>query len=340
MTPRPDVVTHLPDFAPGEVWTQDALRTLRVNLGAHGLRLGPIESVFWTDAMKLGLPERDGHIANIIATLRNLRAVFPDIPELVVTYNLMPLDWGRTDLARPNSDGARGLAYDHAALRNLDLSEGLFLPGWGRRYDAAEFTALQDAYTMLGEDGCWANVKYVLDALVPVAAALDIRLAAHPNDPPWSYLGLPCLLGDAAGLRKLLALYPHRSNALCFCTGSLGADPRNDVPAMVGEFIESIAWIHLRSVKTVGEKSFVEADHADPEANTDLLEIVRLLADAGWTGHYRSDHGLDVLMETDAGTNGYPAIDRYVANKLLWGYWRALTVSPSRPHQPAAAMST
>lgn len=325
MTPRPLVVTHLHHVPPGEVWPVEDLHRLRAELAAHDLALGPVESVFWTDAMKLGQPERDLHIANYRRTLANLRAAFPDAGELIVTYNLMPLDWGRTELAHLHPNGTRGLAYDHQAMSAIDLSHGLFLPGWSRRYSAEEFTALQRAYADLGVDGFWENIRYALAALVPTAAEHGIRLAAHPNDPPWSYLGLPALLTGPAGIRRLLSLYPHRSNALCFCTGSYGADPANDIPAMIREFKDSIAWAHLRAVKTTGEKCFHEADHAAPDANFDLLEVVRTLVDVGWDGVFRSDHGLDLFYESDSVTNGYPAIDRYAANKMLWAYQRALT---------------
>lgn len=283
--------------------------------------------------MKLGRAERDRHIANYIQTLQNIRAVFPDYGELIVTYNLMPLDWGRTELSYLHANGARSLAYDHESISAMDLSEGLFLPGWGRAYSAEEFKELQDEYAALGEDGVWSNVGYVLRAVIPAAAELDIRLAAHPNDPPWPYFGLPALLGDSAGIHRLLNLFPHRSNALCFCTGSYGADPQNDVQAMIREFSESIAWVHLRTVKSTGDKQFIEADHADPDGNLDLLEVVRTLVALGWDGAFRSDHGLDLMMETEEGTNGYPAIDRYVANKMLWAYSRALTRPAPRAKQ-------
>lgn len=328
MTPRPLVVTHLSQVPPGEPWPLAGLRHLRTELTSHGLELGPIESLFWTDQMKLGGPGRDGHLANYLLSLANLRAVFPEPDELIVTYNLMPLDWGRTALAQLHPNGTRGLAYDHQAMSRIDLSNGLFLPGWARRYGAEEFSALQQAYAGLGPDGFWENVRYVLTALVPVAAALGIRLAAHPNDPPWSYLGLPAFLCGTSDIRRLLAAYPHRSNALCFCTGSYGADPANDVLGMIREFKDSIAWMHLRTVKTTGEKCFHEADHADLSANLDLLAVMRTLVQVGWDGVFRSDHGLDLLQENDSGTNGYPVIDRYVANKMLWAYERALKGKP------------
>lgn len=325
MTPKPLVVTHLPDFLPGEEWTVEALTTLRGQLDMHDLTLGPLESVFWSDAMKLGRPDRDRHIENYIQSLRNLRAVFPELPEIHVTYNLMPLDWSRTHLALPQPNGARGLAFDQATWEAMDLSQGLFLPGWGKGYSKADFDALQSEYGALGMDGFWENIGYVLRAVIPVAEETGIRLAAHPNDPPWSTFGLPAVLNGAEGIRRLLSLVPSRANGLCFCTGSYGAEPTNDLLAMLREFKDSITWLHLRTVTTTGEKQFHEADHADPDANWDLLDIMKLLVELGWDGIFRSDHGLDVFYESDLEMRGYPAIDRYAANKMLWAYWRALT---------------
>jgi mannonate dehydratase len=327
MTPRPLVVTHLPYRLPGEEWTVADLQELRQQLDAHDLTLGPLESVFWTDAMKLGTAARDGHIDNYRKTLRNLRTVFPEQPEIIVTYNLMPLDWSRTDLAMPHPNGARGLAFDQAVLDLLDLSNGLFLPGWGKGYSKTEFDALQEGYGNLGEDGFWKNIAYVLQAIVPEAEACGIKLAAHPNDPPWATLGLPAVLCGATGIRQLLSLVPSPANALCFCVGSYGSDPQNDIIGMLQEFKEHIAWLHLRTVKTTGPKQFHEADHADPEANVDLLTVMKTLVAIGWDGIFRSDHGLDLLQETELETRGYPAIDRYAANKMLWAYHRALTTT-------------
>lgn len=328
MTPQPLVVTHLSHVLPGEEWTRADLHRLREELERHGLSLGPVESVFWTDAMKLGQSARDRHIENYRKTLVNLRAVFPDVEgPLIVTYNLMPLDWSRTEMKMLHPNGARGLAFDQAAVEALDLSEGLFLPGWGKGYTREEFNKLRADYVGLGEEGLWENVRYALAAILPVAEENGVVLAAHPNDPPWSTFGLPAVLCGAEGIRRLLSLNASPSNRLCFCVGSYGSDPANDILALIREFREAIAWVHLRTVKTTGDKQFHEADHADPEANVDLLEVVRSLVEVGFEGVFRSDHGLDVLYETDEATSGYPAIDRYAANKMLWAYARALTRS-------------
>jgi mannonate dehydratase len=324
MTPRPLVVTHLPDVPPGDEWTVERLKILRGQLDEHGLSLGPIESVFWTDAMKTGKEGRDAHIENFVRTLHNLRAVFPEPDPLIVTYNVMALDWSRTDLSWEHPSGARGLAFDGPAWEDLDLSNGLFLPGWGKPISQEEFATLQNSYAALGMDGAWDAVGYVLKALVPEAERLSIRLAAHPSDPPFSTLGLPALLTDAVAIRRLLALAPSPANALCFCTGSYGALPENDVRVMLREFKDAIAWCHLRVTKTTGPKRFHEADHAAEDADIDLFSVIRTLGEIGFDGIFRSDHGLDVLYETDLEMRGYPAIDRYVANKMIWAYSRGL----------------
>jgi mannonate dehydratase len=323
MTPQPRVVTHLDQFAPGETWELDAIQALRANVEAHGLRIGPFESVFWSDDMKTGGPKRDQHIAATIETLRNLRLAFPDEPQLIVTYNLMALDWSRTNLAWEHPNGARGLAFDHAKWEAMDVSRGLYLPGWGKGYSQSEFNRLTEIYG--DKPAMWQHIRYVLAALVPVCEELNIRLAAHPNDPPWSTFGLPAMLCNTADIQTLFSLYPSEANALCFCTGSYGALPENNILEMIAEFATNIAWCHLRVTKTTGDRVFHEADHADPAADWDPLDIMKALIKAGFNGTFRSDHGLDILHETDMGMRGYPAIDRYAANKMLWAYHRALT---------------
>ena len=323
MTPQPRVVTHLEQFAPGEKWELNAIQALRANIDAHGLRIGPFESVFWSDDMKTGGPKRDQHITATIETLRNLRLAFPDEPQLIVTYNLMALDWSRTNLAWEHPNGARGLAFDHSKWEAMDVSRGLYLPGWGKGYSQSEFNRLTEIYG--DKPAMWQHIRYVLAALVPVCEELNIRLAAHPNDPPWTTFGLPAMLCDSADIQTLFSLYPSEANALCFCTGSYGALPENNILEMIAEFATNIAWCHLRVTKTTGDRVFHEADHADPAADWDPLDIMKALIKSGFDGIFRSDHGLDILHETDMGMRGYPAIDRYAANKMLWAYHRALT---------------
>jgi mannonate dehydratase len=332
MTPTPLVVTHLPHFVPGEIWTLEALRTLKTSLDRYGLELGPIESLFWTDAMKLGLPARDEHIANYVQSMRNIRAVFPReaYPHLNITYNLMPLDWGRTSLARNHASGVRGLAFDQAELDRLDLSNGLFLPGWGKPYTAGEYRALLEGYTSIGVEGFWKNVEYALRAIVPHAQALHLPLAAHPSDPPWPTLGLPALLVDLESARRLLSLVDSPFNGLCFCTGSYGSNPANDVVTSLRDLSGRVVWLHLRATRTLGPQHFIEVDHADPHADVDLVEIVRSIAELGMNLPFRSDHGLDLFYETDLEMRGYPAIGRYAGNQYLLGLWRGFT-HPSAP---------
>lgn len=327
MTPRPMAVTHLAQFAPGEVWTVEALRELRAALEAHQLTLGPIESLFWTDAMKLGTADRDRHLENYLASMRNIRGVFPreTFPHVNLTYNLMPLDWGRTALRHAHANGAFGLGFDQAELDRLDLSNGLFLPGWSKRYTRADYDALLEGYRAIGVEGFWKNVAYALKAIVPVAEELGLPLAAHPSDPPWDTLGLPALLVDLANAKRLLSLVDSPMNGLCFCTGSYGANPANDCVAMLRELKGRVVWLHLRATRTLGEKHFIEVDHADADADVDLVEVVKTVAGLKLDVPFRSDHGLDLMYETDLRMEGYPAISRYAGNQYLLGLWRGFT---------------
>ncbi len=324
MTPTPMVVTHLPQFSPGEVWTIEALRELKRSLAENHLTLGPVESLFWTDAMKLGTPGRDRDIADYLASMRNIRAVFPRdaFPHVNITYNLMPLDWGRTSMAHPHANGTRGLGFDQAELDKLDLSKGLFLPGWGRAYDAADYRRLLEGYQSIGVEGFWKNVEYALRAIIPAAEELGLPLAAHPSDPPWDTLGLPALLTDLASAKRLISLVDSPMNGLCFCTGSFGANPANDCVAMLRELKDRVVWLHLRATRTLGEKKFIEVDHADVDADVDLIDIVKTVSELGLHLPFRADHGLDLMYETDLEMRGYPAIGRYAGNQYLVGVWR------------------
>lgn len=326
MTPAPLVVIHLSQFAPGDVWTIDALRELQVQLEHHGLMPGPIESLFWTDAMKLGTADCDRHIDHYLTSMRNIRSVFPHdrYPHLNITYNLMALDWGRTAMAHHHANGTRGLGFDQAELDRLDLSNGLFLPGWGKPYSAREYVALRDAYSSIGIEGVWKNVEYALRAIVPVAESLNLPLAAHPNDPPWPTLGLPALLVDLESAKRLLSLVDSPMNGLCFCTGSFGANPANDVLAMLRELAPRITWFHLRATRTLGPKQFIEVDHADADADVDLVDVMTAIAELELDVPFRSDHGLDLFYETQMEMRGYPAIGRYAGNQYLLGLHRGM----------------
>src|SRR5688500_3702830 len=152
----------------------------------------------------------------------------------VLCYNFMPIfDWTRTDLAMAMPDGSTALSYDDAALARIDLSRGTGdLPGWATAYTADELAALLAAYREVDAERLWEHLAYFLERVVPVAASVGVRTAIHPDDPPWSIFGLPRIVTDGPALDRLCDVVDSPANGVTFCTGSLGADPANDLPAM------------------------------------------------------------------------------------------------------------
>src|SRR3989442_2118028 len=165
----------------------------------------------------------------------------------------MPVfDWTRTDLAYRLTDGSTRLAYDDRALAAIDLSRGTgALPGWAAAYGTGELQALLAAYRAVDEERLWDNLAYFLERVVPVAEQAGVRMAIHPDDPPWSIFGLPRIITNAAALERLVALVDSPANGVTFCTGSLGASPENDLPAMVRRLGElgRVHFAHCRHVR-------------------------------------------------------------------------------------------
>lgn len=321
------VVTSLYEYGPGEVWPEDEIRARKREIEEAGLSFSVVEPVPVHEDIKLGRSTRDAHIDAYRETLRNLGAA--DIP--VVCYNFMPVfDWTRTDLARPMADGSTALSYDHEELTEIDLSEGTGeLPGWGSAYTADELQDLLAAYEEVGEEDLWRNLRYFLEAVVPVAEEAGVYLAIHPDDPPWSIFELPRIITDEAALERFLGLVDRPANGLTFCTGSLGPRAENDLPAMVRRFAEAgrIHFGHCRNVKRLGERSFTETPHPSAYGDVDMLRVLEAYEAAGFEGPIRPDHGRMIWGET--GRPGYGLYDRALGAAYLNGLWEALSRSES-----------
>src|SRR5438094_2691779 len=178
----------------------------------------------------------------------------------VLCYNFMPVfDWTRTDLAMRLPDGSTALAYDDRALAAIDLSRGTGqLPGWATAYQPADLQALLAAYRDVDAERLWDNLAYFLERVVPVAGRAGVGMAIHPDDPPWSIFGLPRIITSAQALDRLVSIVDHPANGVTFCTGSLGADPANDLPAMVKSLgaRKRINFMHCRNVLVTGTRQF------------------------------------------------------------------------------------
>ncbi|MEX2153447.1 MAG: mannonate dehydratase [Gemmatimonadaceae bacterium] len=317
------IVGALFDLAIGAPWPFDRIEALRDEVARVDLSLEVIESIPVHEDIKLGRPSRERFIDAYCESLRNLgRAGVP-----VLCYNFMPVfDWMRTDLARTLDDGSQALAYDDSALAAIDLSRGTAdLPGWATAYSAGELQRLLGAYQGVSESQLWDNLAYFLERVVPVASEAGVAMALHPDDPPWSIFGLPRIITDAPALERVTRIVDDPANGITFCTGSLAANPTNDLPAMIRRLEGRIHFGHCRNIKRTGPRSFQETAHPSEHGDVDMRAVLAALHETGFTGPIRSDHGRMIWGET--GQPGYGLHDRALGAMYLHGLWEGISGS-------------
>lgn len=315
------VVSALHDVPVGERWTPEALGRLKAQVEQAGLAFAVVESIFVHEDIKLGLPGRDALIDDYCRSLEAVGALGVG----VVCYNFMPVfDWMRTDLAMPLPDGSAALAYDQATLEAIDLSPGTgALPGWGAAYTGVELAQLQAAYAGRDPEELWDNLTYFLERIVPVAEASGVKMALHPDDPPWPLLGLPRIITSGDALERVTRVVDSPANGITFCTGSLGASAADDLPALVRRLKDRIHFVHLRNVLRTGDRAFHEVPHPSPFGSVDMLAVMQALAEIGFDGPVRPDHGRMIWGE--AGRAGYGLYDRALGAMYLQGLWEGIT---------------
>lgn len=317
------IVSALYDVPVGDVWPRDKLSRLVDQVTDAGLHFAVIESIPVHEDIKLGRPARDRLIDNYCESVRRMGEL--GIP--VLCYNFMPIfDWTRTSLAMPLPDGSTALAYDDAQLATIDLSRGTGdLPGWATAYDSKTLNTLLDAYRSVDEERLWEHLAFFLERVVPAAASANVKLAIHPDDPPWSIFGLPRIITNAAALDRLTHLVDHPANGVTFCTGSLGAAPGNDLPSMIRAVggRGRIHFMHCRNVLRTGDKQFHESPHPSRFGSVDMLAVMRALRDVGFDGPMRPDHGRMIWGEQ--GRAGYGLYDRALGAMYLQGLWEGLS---------------
>ena len=324
------VATCLPAVPVGKVWPLDVLQALKEEINAIGLTMEVIESVNIHEDIKKGLPSRDRLIENYIATLKHLNRVGVKC----LCYNFMPvIDWARSDLAHPLPDGSTVLSYRHEIVTKMNpasiadsmaqKSLGYSLPGWEPER-LGQMAADIEFYQSMTRDDYWKNMKYFLDAVIPAAEAADIRMAIHPDDPPWPLFGLPKVISDSENIRTFLSLNPSPYNGLTLCTGSLGASRDNDIPAMIREFAGAgrVHFAHIRNIKRLEGVDFDEAAHLSQCGDLDMFAIVKAFHDAGFSGYVRPDHGRMIWGEM--ARPGYGLYDRALGAEYLLGLWEAI----------------
>lgn len=349
------IVTALHHIPNGVVWNKADIALRKAEIEAAGLTWSVVESIPVHEDIKKRTGLWKTYIENYQASLRHLGECGID----TVCYNFMPvLDWTRTDLDYPLPDGSTALRFDATEFAAFDLfllkrpgAEAEYspaqiaeaerwlkqasdsnqqrlvrniiagLPGSEESFSIEEFQRVLDTYAEIGDTDLRRNLYDFLREIVPVAEEAGIRLAIHPDDPPFPILGLPRIVSTEADAQQLLQAVDSQANGLCFCTGSYGVRPDNDLVGMVERMAERIHFIHLRATKRDAAGNFFEADHLD--GDVDMYGVMKALLTEQYRRRaqgrsdtrmpFRPDHGHKMLDDLDPNkkTNpGYTAIGR------------------------------
>ncbi len=315
------VVSAVYDVKPGELWPEESLCALQTACASNGLVFDVVESVPVHEDIKLGRGAAE-ELTEIYC--ENIRRC-AKYGVKCITYNFMPVfDWTRTQLDKKAPDGSTSLVMYMDQLRGLDpLHEDISLPGWDASYTQSEVRELISAYAALGEEGLWKNLESFLKKVIPTAEKCGVRMAIHPDDPPYSVFGIPRIITCEENVDRFLKLVDSPANSLCFCTGSLGCTKSNDVVKLVRKYAEldRIAFMHIRNVKVLDDGSFEETAHLTECGSLDIYGVVKALADNNYNGYVRPDHGRMIWGES--GKPGYGLFDRALGAAYINGLFEA-----------------
>lgn len=347
------IVTALHHLPNGAVWTPDEIQRRKNTIENGGLRWSVIESIPVHEDIKRRTGDYKKYIAHYQSSLRNAAAC--GIP--VVCYNFMPvLDWTRTDLAWVLDDGSEALRFDMVEIAAFDvhilkrknaaqdyndavlsraaewfahsdetarnrLVKNIIagLPGSEESYTVDTFRQHLDTYAGIDADTLRGHLIEFVRAIAPVAEEAGIRLAIHPDDPPFTMFGLPRVVSTAADAETLFAACDVPANGLCFCTGSFGARPDNDLPAMMRQLGHRVHFLHFRSVQLEPDGSFYEANHLEGSAQMArvmqaTIEEQQRRRSAGRSDlaiPYRPDHGHRMLGDLRSKRRSNPGYSLY-----------------------------
>ncbi|KMK78035.1 mannonate dehydratase [Alkalihalobacillus pseudalcaliphilus] len=309
----------------GEVWTEEEVMEIKKQADSFDFHLDVVESINVHEDIKLGLPSRELYIDNYKKSLRNVAKVGVK----VVCFNFMPVfDWTRTDLYKELEDGSTALFYEKSKVEQMEPYQlieqttvsGYTMPGWEPERLRTIEQSLK-AYEQVDEEKLWGNLTYFLKEILPVAEELGIKMAIHPDDPPWSVFNLPRIITSEQAIERYLAISDSSSHCLTLCSGSLGANPENDIPAIIRKFHHRIAFAHIRNVRIYENGDFIETSHRTEDGSVPISDVVKAYHENDFTGYARPDHGRHLWGEKCR--PGYGLYDRAMGIMHLWGLWDA-----------------
>jgi mannonate dehydratase len=313
----------------GDIWHENEILKTLNEIKTHGFHGDVVESLNVHEAIKLGSGARDLYIENYIKSLSHLG----NAGVKVVCYNFMPVfDWTRSDLYKKMKDGSTALFFERAAISNISGDElikkishdskGFSLPGWEPERLKNIETHLA-SYRGFTTEHLYQNLRYFLEAILPEAERWGIKMAIHPDDPPLPVFGLPRIYTDKKAIRRILGLADSPSHTLTLCTGSLGANPKNDVVELIGEFASKISFVHIRNIKIFKNGDFIECSHRTCDGSVDICGAIKALMYAQFRGYIRPDHGRHIWNEKCR--PGYGLYDRALGIMYIWGIYDTLS---------------
>ena len=341
------VVTALHHIPVGDTWSVDEINKRKTMIGSAGMSWTVVESLPVSEDIKRQSGDYLSHIENYKISLRHLA----ECGIKVITYNFMPvLDWVRTDISHTMPTGSKALFFERNAFVAFDLfmlkrpdaekdydqaeikaaqkwmndqttevknrvfeNALLGLPGSSGRFTPEEVLKALDTYAGIDAARLRQHLIYFLKEVVPVAEALHLKMAIHPDDPPYPVLGLPRVVSSEKDLLEIIQSVPSPANGLCYCTGSLGVRPDNDLMGIIQRLGEHIHFLHLRNTKRDEGGNFYEADHlaGDADMFSIVREILLLMQRRNISLPVRPDHGHQMLDDLHKTTYpGYSCIGR------------------------------